>query len=178
MNEAEIDQYLKTHPLTKEVYQGVYARDELAFFGGAPNSMFVVNTDLRSEPGAHWVFCYWPSEGLPLYFDSYGFFPLYEEFYQFLLSDTSNFKYNKVQLQDIDTDVCGHYVMYFASQLCAGVPLEEIRSKHFTNNAKLNDRLIVTLFRKEFGYPVVNYKCTRKPMTCHCLCSYGCDNSQ
>ena len=172
MNEAEIEQCLKSHPLTAGIFQGVFARDEINKVSGNGKKLFVINTDKRKEPGEHWVLCFWPtSDVLPIYFDNYGFPPLHEEFYYFLLKNDPSFKYNRVQLQDIDSSVCGHYTTYFATQLCAGHSIEEIRKKHFsTVNQKMNDMFITTLFRKEFGYPIVRYKSNRKLMCCQCLC--------
>ena len=92
MNEAEIAQCLNSHPLTRNVFQGVFARDEINQVFGRKNTLFVFNADKRKGPGEHWVLCYWPQQGAQLYFDSYGFAPLDEEFYVFLLKKQHAFQ--------------------------------------------------------------------------------------
>ena len=175
MNELELKQCLETHPLTKSYFRGVYARDELPKKGLVPNSLVVVNTDKRQSPGEHWVLCFWKEkDDLPLYFDSYGVAVFHKEIEAFITRNSKQFYFNGEQLQSETSSVCGHYVTYFASQLCSGYDLVNIR-KRFSSCHSLNDKLILTLFRKEFGLQCVRYKATYTPMSCHCLCEYGDD---
>lgn len=174
MNEIEIVQCLTQHPLTKSIFKGVFARDELKAQRLQTDTLFIVNTDRREDPGAHWTLFYRSKDGVALYFDSYGMRPLYKEMYDFILKDSEKFDYNTWQLQDVDSSVCGHYVTYFAARLCAGQTLHDIRQNHFSKNKrKLNDRIILTLFRQEFGLKASSYKLNHSAMTCHCLCHDG-----
>ena len=161
MNELELDQCLRHHPLTAKSFRGVFARDELSRKTLSPGDLYIVNTDLRTSPGKHWVLCCW-RDAKPFFFDSFGKAAYYAEIVAFLLP---SYDYNKTCLQSETTDVCGHYVAYIATQLCAGLSIQDIRKK-FSSNVYLNDRVIVTLFRKEFGYPVVLYQTTSTCMSC------------
>ena len=162
MNELEIAQCLQSHPLTQDHFRGVFALDELTRQNST--GFYVVNTDKRSQKGAHWVLCYLPLKGAPLYFDSYGMPPLYQEFYTFMLGSNDTFSYNMQQLQDVDSSVCGHYVLYVCSCLACGESMQDIRRRFSTSNFSLNDKLIVTLFRKGFGYPIAAYKVDCTPV--------------
>ena len=171
MNGFEISQCLEQHPLTSHSFKGVYSRDELKNKHLQPGNLFIINTDKRQDPGAHWVLFYRGRSDPPLYFDSYGNPPLHKEMYEFAIKDNETFGYNAWRLQDVDSSVCGHYVTYLAARLCAGESIENIRRAHFSeDNTKLNDRMILTLFRKEFGFSRVDYKMNYIPQTCHCLC--------
>ena len=177
MNELELDQCLRAHPITRRYFKGVFARDELFSHPGCiVNTLYVINTDVRQNPGEHWVFTWWSEQSnIPFYFDRYGIAPLHFEIESFLLSASVTYSYNGVQLQDVNSTVCGHYVAYIASQLCAGYEIEDIRRRRFTpHNYQLNDALILSLFRKEFGYPVRIYKepsSSFTPMSCRSCCS-------
>jgi hypothetical protein len=175
MNNIEIEKYLKNHHLTKSAFQGVFARDQLQKQPALKKGNFViVNTDKRTSPGAHWVLIFRHRNGDVTFFDSYGHQPLYKEIYKFIMRENSEFYFNNWQLQDIASSTCGHYVLFFASQLVAGNSLERIRRDHHFSktNQKLNDKRIMSLFRKEFGRPST-YKKRRAPaMGCQSLCPH------
>jgi len=169
MDELELEQCLSTHSKTKNHFRGVHARDELCTKIPAAGDLFIVNTDLRSESGTHWLLCYFTNDGSALYFDSYGVQPFYPEIEEFLRCKKDTYMYNKQRLQADTSNVCGHYVAYVGSQLCAGRDLPSIRKPFSSNNYVDNDKLVVALFRCEFGFPRVLYKSTRKtPMCCTC----------
>ena len=161
MNGLDISGYLSKHPLTKLSFKGVYARNEMP--SPAPG-LYIFNTDRMEDPGSHWVLAFIKNKKC-FYFDSYGMPPLYKEFYDFFKGD---FHYNKQQLQHEKSSVCGLYVCYVGAQLCAGHSLQQIRKK-FTKNYRLNDKFIVTLFKKHF----CAYKPSRSGMSCHSLCNHA-----
>jgi len=174
MNELEIKQCLCSHPLTRDLFRGVFARDEILAQIPSPRSLYVISTDIRSSPGQHWLFCIWPLRGYPLYFDSYGERPLHKEIEQFLLESSPKYYFNNQQLQGLFSDTCGHYVTYVASQLCAGNTLQEIRDRHFSStDLDLNDIVITSLFQKTFGFPSVAYKSDCNAMSCQCFVNHG-----
>lgn len=172
MNELELEQCLSTHPTTKGHFRGVYARDELRGKIPATGDLFIVNTDLRRDSGTHWLLCYFLPNDIALYFDSYGLQPLYPEIEEFLQSKKTTYMYNKQRLQGDDSNVCGHYTAYVGSQLCEGNELPKIREPFSTSDYDFNDKMIVALFRCEFGLSRVLYKPTQRTPMC-CLCRNG-----
>ena len=173
MNEIEIKYCLCSNPLTQSLFRGCYARDEILAQTPVPRSLYVINTDIRTSRGQHWLFCLFPRSGYPLYFDSYGEKPMHTEIEQFLLRSSPTYYFNKQQLQGFFSDTCGHYVTYVAAQLCAGYTLQEIRDKHFSKtDLDRNDRIITTLFRKSFGFPTIPYKNDCDGLGCQCLINH------
>ena len=147
MNELEIAQVLRAHCLTKKYFAGVYARDEL--LKRKKKGLFIINTAKRSEPGEHWVLVFFSPRGAT-YFDSFGMPPLHSEILNFVDANMP-VQYNKEQLQNVYSTVCGQYACVFAAKLAAGYSMQEIRAKYFSRNTLLNDSIIKALFKKEFG---------------------------
>lgn len=114
MNNVEIFEMMKTHPYTRLVFAGVFARDTLPI---EPRSRrpaaYIVNTADSYSLGEHWVCIYIPSVGPKEYFDSFGQIlsidPIFEQF--------MNYDYikNCVVLQNMLTTVCGQYCLYYIS---------------------------------------------------------------
>ena len=171
MDEVELKQCLSTHWLSKHKFGGIFARDEIWKYKGHPETFIIANTDVRTEPGTHWLLIYWTGHGLALYFDSYGIKPTNEDIEDYLLKTSPLYVYNRQRMQGDFSTVCGHYVSYIATQLCSGYTLPDIRKRFSSTDFDLNDKLIISLFRKEFGFPRVAYKTDRVPMTCQCLCN-------
>ena len=73
---------------------------------------FVLNSDASHLPGSNWLAFYQESSTLPLkMFDSFGFLP---SFYS--LKNVYSFRilqYSTHRFQNIDSQVCGHYVLMF-----------------------------------------------------------------
>ena len=81
-------------------------------------------------------------KSVPLYFDSYGFVALFKEIEQFLESLNSGvYRYSVQQLQLNTSSVCGHYMTYFAAQLCCRFKFKDIR----------------TVFRRVTSKPKISY---------------------
>ena len=57
MNTLEIDHVLKTHPSTRNVFKGIYARNRLPRRSNVPSAL-IGNTDPDDRPGTHWVALY------------------------------------------------------------------------------------------------------------------------
>src|SRR5690606_24157252 len=114
-----------------------------------PESLYIVNTDIRASDGEHWVLIFWKNKyELPFYFDSYGLHPIHEEIFDFITSKSPSkyFSFNKQQLQGLTSSVCGHYVAYVSSQLCCGFSIEYIRSSRFSlKDTAKNDKIVVGL---------------------------------
>lgn len=169
MNEIELTQCLGRHPITRKHFRGVFARDELPD-RNEPNTFLIVNNDVRSEGGTHWLLMFFGNASSPLYFDSYGLPPMFPEFERQLLKNSDSYIYSSQRLQSDSSNVCGHYCIVFATQLCAGHTLQEIRTSFSKTNFTLNDKHVVILFRKLYGFPRVAYKKgTKAPMICECL---------
>jgi len=136
MNTTEIDNYFKYCSR----YYGTYPRDILPQY--IPNdSGIIINTDKSTQSGEHWVAVYKSTNGIPVYFDSFGLIPTRPEIVKFIKDNTSmGWFYNAINFQSIFSDTCGLYCIYFLTNYFNGGSFETFRAV-FNFRPDLNDRL-------------------------------------
>ena len=73
MNNFKLAQVFTKDPVTKEIFAGVYACNQLSSIeiNEYPKS-FVVNTNPTEFPGTHWIAIYFNEQMKGEFFDSYG----------------------------------------------------------------------------------------------------------
>ena len=102
--------FILQHVLRKThvIFLGVFARDQIPSLNSIKfPSCFVSNTDPCTSPGSHCVAFYLNSPNDIEFFCSYGMHP---SVYGFTIPITH---YNTTQFQSFDSNVCGHYCIYF-----------------------------------------------------------------
>lgn len=139
MNSLQIDRILKNHYATRSNYHGCYAADELKSLKLNFPCTVVVNTDVSTKPGKHWVAIYFVNSNSLEYFDSLSEEPN-EQIAQFL----SQFKVikNEKILQNLFSDACGQFCIYFVVKRSLGVSFNNIvkflykikNADHFVKN--------------------------------------------
>ena len=145
MNTLQIKRLLKKDLKSKTIFEKVGALDQLE----KPTfpSAYVINSDLSSEPGEHWVAIYFDKRGQAEYFDSYGLSPILVGLKSCMDAySLSGWIYNRQTLQAYFSSFCDHYCVYFILFRCCGVPLNAIVSD-FTSNLTENDRSISRFIR-------------------------------
>ena len=115
MNTLQIKAVLSHDAMTKHLFQGVYAVNMLP---KTCEGMYVINTDDHDQPGEHWVAVY-NNE----YFDSFGVPPLDPRIRDFM---GSTIIHNCVPLQQILTNACGFYCVYYLLERARGRSMEDI----------------------------------------------------
>ena len=115
MNTSQINAILSHDVMTKDVFQGVYPVNRLP---KSCEGMYVINTDEHDQPGEHWVAVYNKE-----YFDSFGVSPLDSRIIDFM---DSTIQYNCVPLQQILTNACGFYCVYYLLERARGRSMKEI----------------------------------------------------
>lgn len=102
-------------------FLGAYAFDELPANPGS-NFSVIVNTQSSSEPGEHWI----PlilKNGIFYFIDSYGRSPLNSLFSKDFRNAIKEYfkgykyKYNPRMIQDIFSNTCGYYSIYFIHEM-------------------------------------------------------------
>ena len=109
----------------------VLARDELS---DLPNQLkrpcsIIANTDPLHKPGEHWVALYLPPHSKSVeFFDSYGLSPatLHKDFETFCSRQGNQTIYNNVCLQNIDSQVCAHFCLFFLYSRRFGRSIQDI----------------------------------------------------
>ena len=165
MNNREIDNLLNSNPKTKTIFAGVYPYDLLPLNTNILKpSAFIINTDPHYKRGEHWIAIYFPMEGLPELFDSYGFPIIIPKLKQFI--GNQPYHYNKNLIQDMFSSVCGQYCIYFIYCKSIGKSLNSIVNSFGTNKA-LNDEYVNSVIQTIFNVdlPIYNISFMKKQIS-------------
>ena len=151
MNGHAIAHRLKQDPWARRAFVGVYARNTLTRVVPPTHhsSAFIVNTDRNTGPGQHWVAIWFDAKrSRAEYFDSYGLSPaFFPEIERFIQKHSTAYRYNNRPMQDVLSQVCGYYVLYFVLQKSRGVSLARIQQSFRTSPLYVNDRRVQRLVR-------------------------------
>lgn len=143
MNSDTIQHLLRHHPLTKCLFNGVYAADNHHLCFNAYGA-YVVNTDPQHKDGQHWIVVLHLPHKL-YYFDSYGLPPAIHIAHSF--KDCGKpIHYHRRRLQG-SSPVCGHYCLFFILTIVQ----PHYTLKVFTTELEYNDLLVQTIVRSEFS---------------------------
>lgn len=154
MNTIEIWNALASNKYTKNYFKGVYALDCIPKIIKNKPALLIVNLDKSNSPGSHWVAIYLPVKGSPEYFDSFGIEPLYSEFLEFFKKNKYTMVlYNKTQLQDFLSTVCGQYCCVYLLNKAKHISLKNFIEKNFKSDHRYlqqNDKKVESLFKRNF----------------------------
>ena len=97
---------------TKVRWLGAFARDQIPDLKHQRRPFaLVINTDVATAPGQHWLALYGPCGSSKLeMFDSFGLDP---KLYSLDQSLASSFTFSNRTIQDVSSKVCGHYALLF-----------------------------------------------------------------
>jgi hypothetical protein len=150
MNTVEITNAMKKNNKTKSYFKGVYACDKLPRTKVKKPTCFIINTDPSSKPGTHWVAVYFPKKGSAEYFDSFGFRPKINSITNFINTNCTRFTYNKIQLQNIFSTVCGNYCCEYLLHRCQGKSRSLFFKNYSFKNTTQNDATTIKNFKLHF----------------------------
>lgn len=150
MYSTQIADILLSDKWTEPIFQGVYAANTLPRHVQLP-ALLVVNTDTSEREGTHWVAMYISAFGRGEFFDSFGFPPIIPQHRHFMDNNCSSWTYNTVQLQGIDSSVCGEYCVLFLTHRARGLSMEEFLWFFSVGDESVNDLLVQVQFKKKFS---------------------------
>ena len=104
---------MRSHAGTRNVLVGVFALDTVPKYHEklSRSRAYIINTDISSGGGEHWICIYFPLYGMPEYFDSYGGSPMV---YSNLIALMGlPFRKNNIRLQNYLSTTCGQYCMTY-----------------------------------------------------------------
>ena len=107
----------------------------------------VINSASLKETSGHWCCIFINKEKNGIFFDSYGIKP-WGAIYKFLKEHSTSAIYNLNLLQNLQTQICGAYVILVLKWLDRGQTLKQILS-HFSSKTQLNDLLVSRWFAAE-----------------------------
>ena len=144
MYENTIDEILNTDSITKNIYLGSFAFDELPKIVKFPSCM-IINTEPRAKEGEHWLACYFDINKKAYFFDSYGNNPLFYKLDEYFKENSNKIFYNAQKIQGI-LPYCGFYCIFYLLFIVRG-KLDDFY-KPFGNNLLFNDNLILKHIEK------------------------------
>jgi len=105
-------------------FKGVFMRDELINTKANNDESLIVNLDVSSGPGIHWM-CLFSRNGVSYYFDSYGLSPI-SEVLEYCKNENRYYSEYQIQQDDKVEILCGHYCVYVLYKLYNGCPFNDI----------------------------------------------------
>jgi len=159
MNGNELESVVMQDPHAAAMFHGVFASDALPHTTVQLPAMFIVNTDPRSKPGSHWQAIFIDCDRRGEFFDSYGLPPYIPHHVAFLKRACKSYKYSHVDLQALNSSVCGQYCVMFLLFKAHGYSMRHF-VKYFSSHCENNDKMVNKMFKrysksvkfcKEFG---------------------------
>ncbi len=150
MNSLEISNLMKRNKHTKNKFKGVFASDNLPKQNIQKPACFIINTDPSSLPGTHWVAIYFPKIGKTYYFDSFGVRPSVKSIISFISRNSTHYEYNKKQLQNVFSVVCGNYCCEYLFHRCQGKSNISFFKRYNSNSTVKNDDSTMKHFKTHF----------------------------
>jgi hypothetical protein len=131
----DIDNYYANNKL----YHGCFLKDLLP---KKPKiGWYIVNLQSSGQGnGTHWTMIYIDKIKC-VYFDSFGAYPP-EEVYRFMKKSHKLCLMSDMELQNIDSVVCGYYCLYFINELSKGRKLADIQTDFKLDDTLYNDKLV------------------------------------
>lgn len=131
----QIKDFIERHIDSRNVF--VTSVDRLPRNFNLPMAL-CTNLSKSNEVGSHWVCITITENGVGEYFCSYGVEPKSREILSFLKMHCKSHTFNKKQIQQTGSDVCGYYCCLYLHYKMKNLPLE-VFLKNFSNNLYLND---------------------------------------
>ena len=138
MNSDRIQSLLKNDPECRDLFLGVYSRDNLPSDLPGDPRLLVCNTDPRGKEGSHWISMFLGPRGE--YFDSFGR-PPDTHFRRYMDDNCHTWTFNDKQLQSVISSYCGHYCVFYCMYRCRGVDVKKL-SGLFTKDTGFNDCIV------------------------------------
>lgn len=141
LSTRDILQSLTQDQHAKRYFLGVFPRDKLPQITKYPSSL-IVNTDKQGEKGEHWLEIYVDKYINCEFFDSFGLSEKDYGFESYIRTFSRNYTSNKFQMQDISSNACGYYCIYFILFKSRGLSMLEIQSFFSQDDFNFNDFLV------------------------------------
>jgi hypothetical protein len=142
MKGSDLEILLKSDPKIDLYYRGLYSLDSN---WPAPDSLpacYVINTDVTTGPGEHWISFYIDSDRSVDYWDSYGTAPLQPLYSKLRSLNFAPVRYNMELLQGPLSTMCWGYCLYFLHRRCRHESLSHIIRSFARHDFQRNDRTV------------------------------------
>jgi len=135
---------------SKVNFCGVYAADTLPQVN-VRKGVYIVNCDVSSQGGSHWICIYLKQDNTACFFDSYGVPPYEKHHLKFLTKNAGcKWTYNNIRLQSEESSVCGHYCCLFTYFVRRGKDSHNFGKILKSENYYENDAQAILLYGETF----------------------------
>ena len=144
MNTLQLQHTLTTNTMTRTQLGRVCALDQLPTVIRHKPKLYIVNSQPRHRPGRHWLALYFPKVGYAEFFDSLGHEPSYYHWRleRYLKRQGDTYKRNESRYQQVGTNTCGQFCLYYAYQRCSGRSMTDIELDFKKEDLDYNEELV------------------------------------
>ena len=132
--------------LTSKNFLGCFAMDELPSFSQRIPASLIVNTDISTRTGDHWLALVLKEDEC-FYFDSFGLPILEETLINYLKPHYHKVTYADVCIQHVSSNKCGEFCILFVKYVNSKSTYETFLSEFNPFNIKENDIIVTSLLR-------------------------------
>ena len=151
MDNKELTTALQSCSITRSIFRGVFAADELPNLQENTSlpAAYIANCSDATFSGSHWVAFYKDQSDKIDVFDSYGQ-PL-EKYNPTLLESVGKLTIiqQSQQLQQPESTVCGQYCLFFILKRALGLQYKQLIHL-FTDNIATNDKMVCQFINSYF----------------------------
>lgn len=167
MNTIEISKVLSSHPVTREYFYGVYARDMIPKYPILNRPCGIIaNLDNSNLPGSHWICMFLPKYNSNDYgnvmneiFDSFSN-PVISDFEGFLSRNGgTHFRFSSRQIQSDLSELCGQYSCLYFYYRCLNKSFDEFLKIFDYNDLDGNDKCAKKMYNRFFSFSDRNFVC-------------------
>jgi hypothetical protein len=119
-------------------------------------SWFIINNEISSEPGEHWLGMYFNKIDEPAdFFDTFGKNPSSygENITKLLTFHWPSFRYINKPIQNENSQGCGFYTLYFILKKSRGYDFQRIISKFTLSNLNKNEEIVTHFITSNYSIP-------------------------
>jgi len=154
MDSKQLRACLAEDPKMRSIAGGVMAIDELPTTPAPGRRLFIINTQPSSQPGAHWLAIYFPTNApQPVeFFDALGQSPenYPSRIMQFIMSGGQDYVYQTQALQSSEANTCGHFCLYYLVHRVRGINLETLFKDFSVDHYIVNEQRVIDFVKKHF----------------------------
>ena len=132
--------------LTSKNFLGCFAMDELPSFSQRIPASLIVNTDISTRTGDHWLALVLKEDEC-FYFDSFGLPILEETLINYLKPHYHKVTYADVCIQHVSSNKCGEFCILFVKYVNSKSTYETFLSEFNPFNIKENNIIVTSLLR-------------------------------
>jgi hypothetical protein len=155
MDGLTLDKAFKRCGQTNKYYCGVFSVDNFpAKCAKSYPCFYLVNTDLSSGGGEHWLILFYTTPQHLEIFDSLGQTPY--AYKPRLLEYIENFGpktvvYTNKRLQSLKSNVCGAHCLFFGFKKCQKkISMASLLNRYYLRNTNYNDCSVLCFAKKQF----------------------------